>query len=105
MSDYSSEVYRLMLERTAKNLEANNYEVDYILTHTAPEDTMTLFHPSHEHEKRLNNYLEYVREHTKYKHWYMGHLHRDEDVWRHQSVLWFQVRNLLTGEILPEEKV
>ena len=93
------------MEEGNRNLEANNYEVDYILTHTAPEDTMTLFHPSHEHEKRLNNYLEYVREHTKYKHWYMGHLHRDEDVWRHQSILWFDVRNLLTGEIMSEEKV
>ena len=93
------------MEEGNKNLEANNYEVDYILTHTAPEDTMTLFHPSHEHEKRLNNYLEYVRENTKYKHWYMGHLHRDEDVWRHQSILWFDVRNLLTGETIPEEKM
>ena len=93
------------MEEGNKNLEANNYEVDYILTHTAPEDTMTLFHPSPEHEKRLNNYLEYVRENTKYKHWYMGHLHRDEDIWRHQSILWFDVRNLLTGETIPEEKI
>jgi len=63
-----------------KNLDAHNREVDYIITHTAPEETMNIFHPDHIHEKPLNNFLEYVRESVKYKHWYMGHLHRDEDV-------------------------
>jgi len=39
--------------------------------------------------------LEYVRESVRYKHWYMGHLHRDEDVWKHQSILWFNIRQLI----------
>ena len=68
------------MEEGIRNLEANNNEVDYILTYAAPVDTMAMFNQINEHEKRLNNYLEYVREHTKYKHWYMGNLHRDEDV-------------------------
>lgn len=42
--------------------------------------------------------MEYVRGNVKYKHWYMGHLHRNEDVWRHQSILWLDVRDMLTGE-------
>ena len=77
-----------------KNLEAVNWEVDYVLTHTAPEETMSIFHPKHYDEMPLNNFLEYIRENLKYKHWYMGHMHRDEDVWRNQTVLWFSLRNM-----------
>lgn len=86
------------------NLAACGNRVDYILTHAAPEDTMTLFHPEHEHEKPLNNFLEWVRENVDYKHWYMGHLHRDEDVYRNQTILHFSVRDMETNEEI-EEKV
>jgi len=81
-------------DEAISNLEAVNYKVDYIITHAAPEDTMSIFHPDHVHEMPLNGFLEYIREKTTYSHWYMGHLHRDEDVWRHQTVLWFSVRNM-----------
>lgn len=76
------------------NLKAVNWEVDYVITHAAPEDTMSIFHPYHIDEMPLNVFLEYIRENTKYKHWFMGHLHRDEDVWRHQSILWFTMKNM-----------
>lgn len=81
-------------EEAIKNLEAVDWSVDYILTHAAPEETMAIFHPDHIHEMPLNGFLEYVRERTSYTHWFMGHLHRDEDVWRHQSILWFSLRNM-----------
>lgn len=81
-------------EEAIKNLDMVNWEVDYVITHTAPEDTMSIFHPRHEHEASLNSFLEYIRENIKYKHWYIGHLHRDEDVWRHQTILWFSLRNM-----------
>lgn len=83
-----------------KNLETANWDVDYIITHTAPEETMAIFHREHSNEKPLNNFLEYIREKTKYFHWYMGHLHRDEDVWRNQTVLWFSVRNMDNNKVL-----
>ena len=61
---------------------------------------MCLFHPEHEREKVLNNYLEFVRETVQYSHWYMGHLHRDEDVWRNQTLLLYEVRDMLTNDIM-----
>lgn len=90
------------MKEAVKNLERHNNKVDYIVTHTAPEDTMNIFHPYHEEEKPLNNFLEWVRENVEYKHWYMGHLHRSEDLWRHQTILWFQLRNMVTNEIVGE---
>lgn len=46
----------------------------------------------------IKNFLEWVREDVVYRHWYMDHLHRSEDVWRYQTILWFDVRNIETNE-------
>ena len=35
------------MNEAIKNLEAVNWEVDYIITHAAPEETMSIFHPEH----------------------------------------------------------
>lgn len=84
------------------NLEKHDYKVDYIITHAAPEDTMNLFFPNHEDEKPLNNFLEWVRENTTYTHWWFGHLHKDFDLPRNQTVLWFQLRRMDTNEIFMD---
>lgn len=85
-------------EEARKNLKQADYKVDYIITHAAPEETMYIFHPYHPGEVQLNFFLEWVRSEVSYKHWYFGHLHQDCDLWRHQSVLWFDVRNIETNE-------
>ncbi len=88
----------VQMKEAIENLAEHNNEVDYIVTHAAPEETMCVFHPDHIYEKPLNNFLEWVRENVKYRHWWFGHLHRDEDLWRHQSVLWFELRNMENNE-------
>lgn len=88
------------MEEAISNLKKCNNQVDYIITHAAPEETMSIFHPSHPKEKPLNIFLEWIRENVKYKHWYMGHLHRDEDLWRHQTIMWFQLRSMETNEVI-----
>ena len=82
------------MKEAISNLAKCNNKVDYIITHTAPDDTMSLYHPDHTKEKPLNNFLEWVRENVEYKHWYMGHLHLDTDMWRNQTILWFDVREV-----------
>lgn len=88
------------MKEAVKNLKHHHLQVDYIVTHAAPEDTMTRFHPYHPEEQRLNNFLEWVRENTAYSHWYFGHLHQDKDLWRNQSVLYQEIRNIETNERL-----
>lgn len=90
------------MKEAIDNLGRVDNKVDYIFTHAAPEETMCIFHPNHPEEKPLNNFLEWVCENVTYRHWYMGHLHRDEDVWRHQTILWFDVRNIETNELIDE---
>lgn len=82
------------MEEARENLKACNYEVDYILTHAAPIDTvMACLFPRQriknlEIEGPLLNFLEEIREKVKYKHWYFGHYHRDENLFRNQTVVY-----------------
>ncbi len=91
------------MDEARVNLARCGHKVDYILTHAAPEDTMCQFHPYHGDEVELNFFLEWVRETTEYKHWYFGHLHDDRDLWRNQTLLWFDVRNLETNEVIERD--
>lgn len=89
------------MKEAIESLKRVNYKVDYIITHTAPEETMNLFYPDHVKEKPLNNFLEWVCESTEYKHWYFGHLHLEKDFsFRHQTCIWFQLRNMETNEVV-----
>jgi hypothetical protein len=84
------------------NLRQHNYEVDYIITHELPEDSMKLLHPPHYAVQELQGYLEWVGRKVAYKHWYMGHLLRDEDLWRYQTVLWHDVREIESNDSVLE---
>lgn len=75
-----------------KNLDAHNRKVDYILTHTAPEKVLYYFRLNHSREKPLNNFLQYISESVSFQHWFMGHLHKEEDILGKYSVLWFQMK-------------
>lgn len=62
-----------------RNLERHGYEVDYILTHTAPEKMileMGLYPDPHERE--LNGFLEHIRRSARHYRWFCGHWHPHE---------------------------
>lgn len=73
----SEEEYR----RGLCSLEQRGYEVNYILTHTAPrkvvEEICKDIEPG---EERLQEYLQNVAEQTKFLEWYFGHWHLDVSV-------------------------
>ena len=93
------------MEEGKRNLEANNYEVDVILSHTLPDAFINPCYPYRIYEKQLNDYLDDVRKSAQYKHWYMGHMHCDEERGEKHAILWFSVRDLLTGEIIPVDEI
>jgi len=61
------------------NLGKHNWEVDYIITHSAPdiivENHMRYFK---EYDNSLNKFLNLILEETTFKHWYFGHYHLDQ---------------------------
>ena len=91
----------------SKNLEKCGYQVDYILTHTAPSDTveyMSHFERAIKNtvieEAPLTGYLRWVEEVTEYKKWYFGHFHIDAELWKNQYALLDGIRELHTGELI-----
>ncbi len=84
-----------------ENLTKHNNQVDYIITHTVPEESIGMYAraPLPE-ESPLNSYLEYIRENVEYGRWFHGHMHTDREIWRNQVGLYFAVRNMETNEVL-----
>ena len=93
------------------NLLNADYQVNYILTHASPEDTLPFFagdyYPkmlslTEPHEKPLSSFLQWVAETVSYDRWYFGHMHKDRELWREQTVVLNAVRELESGKIVNE---
>ena len=95
------------------NLKKYENKVDYVITHTAPGETVSyiaklgLGIKDHVAEEQpLTNFLEYVRSVIDYKIWYFGHFHADigtesqYSLWRNQIGLYDAVRELETGKVV-----
>ena len=65
-----------------------DWEVDYVITHTAPSSMISKIAP-YIGKDVLNNYLEIVKEQLSYKHWYFGHYHKDIDLDEKHSLLYY----------------
>ena len=65
-------------EEGLNNLDRVNNEVDYIISHCAPDQIQNQIAYWYEHYK-LTNFLEIVRQTVDYKWWYFGHYHIDKD--------------------------
>ena len=88
-------------EEAFKNLEKNNYEVDYVVTHCMPDNIQYRLVSWYEHDK-LTNFLFTVDKDLKFKHWYSGHYHIDKDVDDLHTVLYDEILPL--GECVGEEE-
>lgn len=61
------------------NLEREEWKVDYILTHCAPNSIEAKMAPWYEQDP-LTSYLQQVMDRCDYKRWYFGHYHVDKVV-------------------------
>lgn len=62
-----------------KNLEANGFSVDIIISHTAPREVLRRmgYNPD-AHDAELTGYLEWMMYEAEYLQWYFGHWHLDK---------------------------
>ncbi len=102
----SEEEYAEALE----NLHRHGDQVDVIISHAAPEETMQMFLQmgdiSHRYlqEGRLNVFLENIRQTVKHRHYYFGHMHLDRQLFRNQTALFYDVYDLKTDRrVMPED--
>lgn len=90
-----------------KNLEECGFTVDYILTHTAPADTVEYMSRlnlgiknSVVEEFPLTSYFQWIVETVRYDKWFFGHFHIDAEIWRNQYAVLDSIRELHTGELI-----
>lgn len=57
-------------------LDANNWSVDYVLTHCAPSSVQQLISPWYERDA-ITNFLDRVCSGLQFKRWFFGHYHID----------------------------
>ena len=80
-----------------RNLEINNWIVDYVITHTCPVEVQDIlikrFYKNLE-VTELNRYLFEIDSKTNYKHWYFGHNHLDENLTDKHTILYNKIIRL-----------
>ena len=63
------------------NLEFNDWEVDYILTHTAPNFICKqLVNFMYKGEEELQGYFDKIATNTTFTKWFFGHWHKDREI-------------------------
>lgn len=57
-------------------LQKHNFNVDFILTHEAPQSIRQQMHHT-DNKQPMADYLQEVKQRTEFKRWYFGHYHTD----------------------------
>lgn len=97
-------------ENALINLEKVGNEVDYIITHTAPSESVYYLSTIRSlrikgnvyQEQPLTTFLDEIQKKVNYNKWYFGHFHIDLELWRNQIALISTVRELETGNIVRQ---
>lgn len=74
------------IDNAINNLNEHHNKVDYILTHTLPNNL--LMYLSYNNFDKLTSFLWNIYDSTEFKHWYCGHFHIDKDINYKSSVLY-----------------
>lgn len=89
-----------------KNLKLHDFKVDYVLSHTAPVNTIEYMTRKGlgisgciPEEYELTGFLQWVSEKASYEKWYFGHFHVDEELWKNQYAVLNAIRELGSGRI------
>lgn len=77
------------MEEGIRNLERQNWEVDYVITHCAPD----AFVPCKARDV-LVDYLDMISQKLTYKRWYFGHYHFEKKITENVSILYHSVEKI-----------
>lgn len=82
-----------------ENLEYNNWNVDFVITHDCPESTYNeMEFPKYETygPSQLQKFLEDIKSKLTYKEWYFGHYHEDHFYNDKLTVLYDKIREVFS---------
>ena len=89
---------RILDGATGSNLRAAGMQVDYVLTHTAPQSVIrelgmkcrTGYAPD-AHDAELTGHLEWIAIDVQYRQWFFGHWHEDAEILGKFRAVYFDV--------------
>ncbi|MBQ4225201.1 MAG: metallophosphoesterase [Oscillospiraceae bacterium] len=84
-----------------RNLKKVGFSVDHVITHTAPTNIISRFYTD-EHEKPLNEFLQYLADTLSFDKWFFGHVHTDEFIDDRFIVLYDRIYDLERNVMLEE---
>lgn len=81
-------------ETAFKSLDENNWEVDFVITHCAPDRIQNILSDGYYVHDKLTNFLEVIDKKLKYKHWYFGHYHENGEIDNKHTVLFDDIQQI-----------
>ena len=88
---------RKQTERAFDNLQAVNWQVKYVVTHTGPRTILNYMGKAVTRDVYKDStavFLEQIYEKLNYKHWYFGHIHIDQTINGNISCLFNRVKEV-----------
>lgn len=78
-------------ETALKSLKANNWQVDYILSHCLPLSVINTFGAGLYSHDKLTEFMEEVKERCDFKKWFCGHYHDNRKILGKHILLYEQI--------------
>ncbi len=82
------------MEEGRKNLEKNDWNVDFVLTHCAPTGITAVVTMGDHDQNDFTEYLQEIMEKLTYKKWFFGHYHMNKVVYANEICLYEQIVRL-----------
>ena len=79
------------MDEGKRNLEENDYAVDFIVSHCAASSTAALISHGKYKPDILTTYFEEIRQRTTFKKWFFGHYHENMNVNANEILLYEQI--------------
>jgi hypothetical protein len=77
-----------------KNLDAHNWKVDYVITHSCPAHIQDQLSNGRFQQDDLTRYLENISHKLKFKQWFFGHYHSDAIYSSRYFLFYYKILNL-----------
>ena len=79
------------MEEGRKNLAKHNNTVDFIISHCCAFTTQTRINASFDKRDCLTEYFEELRQRIKFKKWFFGHYHDNQNVTSKEILIYEQI--------------
>lgn len=76
-------------EEGMNNLDKVNWNVDYVISHTASKEIIRKI--SNYKTDELNSFFSIIDKRLNFKHWYFGHFHNDKDIDNKHTLAYYNI--------------